>query len=163
MGPMMRRRIWRMIVRVGLARSEGPPSPQPLSREGRGRKAAQPCSTSTTEGLLSAVGNRRAQARAPLPTPGARRGSGGSPPHPKLRNNQTTSGSPRGQHENEIQYLFPDRQQPDGRADVLRPAGQRGALRPTEIPDLREVDREATVVLLAPGGSGCVTGPHRLP
>src|SRR5690606_5409216 len=111
----------------------------------------------------------RAQTRAPLPSrergwgrPARERGIGRLPTHTP-RNNQTTSGSPRGQHENEIQYLFPDRQQPDGRADVLRPAGQRGALRPTEIPDLREVDREATVVLLAPGGSGCVPGPHRLP
>src|SRR5690606_6316364 len=64
--------------------------------------------------------------------------------------------------DDEIQHLSATPEQPAARTDVPRPAGQRGALRPAEVPDLRKADREAAVVLLAPRGSRRVPGSHRL-
>src|SRR5690606_7674257 len=92
-----------------------PLSPTPLPRGERGLSSGSRCQ------LCAAF------LPLPLRERAGERGIGRLPT-PTSRNNHTTSGSPRGQHENEIQHLFPDRQQPDERADVLRPAGQRRPL-----------------------------------
>src|SRR5690606_41652367 len=105
-GPMMPRRTWRMIVRVGRARSDNRLAVRPTLR--RVDVPAAPCHRCVCAGgpwRPGLVYERRPRSD----------GQYCGPPHISL----TTADSPRGKNENEILHLYPDRQRPVPRADVL--------------------------------------------
>src|SRR5690606_9087852 len=130
-----------------------PSRPTPTTTRSASRAAACPCSScSRTCCWPTSSASRPCSTRRPATA------------RTMARTTWTTAPAAPGRSEarHEIQHLSAKRHRYDARTPVSGETGQRRPLRPAEVPDLREADRKAAVVLLATGGSRCVPGPHRL-